>query len=267
MFARTKKAGKYEYLQIVENHREGAKVNQRVIATLGRLDQMQARGEVETLVRSLARFSEQALLILSGRSDISAESTKIGPAFIFERLRQELGIAKVFEGLLSERFFTFNVERALFLIDREKVEQEARFDGKWVLRTNTRMSARNVALKYKELWQVEHTFRYMKPVLETRPVCHRRDETIRGHVFCSYLALMLKKDLYRSVQASGHSFKWAGIKQDLKALTETVIEEGGKRLAERSKCKGVCGKVFQSVGVAIPPTICEIRFRFQRTEM
>ena len=40
MFARTKKSGKYEYLQIVENHREGEKVNQRVIATLGRLDQM-----------------------------------------------------------------------------------------------------------------------------------------------------------------------------------------------------------------------------------
>ena len=91
MFARTKKSGKYEYLQIVENHREGEKVNQRVIATLGRLDKMQGKGEVETLVRSLARFSEQALLILSGRSDVSAESIKIGPSLIFERLWKELG--------------------------------------------------------------------------------------------------------------------------------------------------------------------------------
>ena len=115
MFARTKKSGKYEYLQIVENHREGTKVNQRVIATLGRLDQMQAKGGVETLVRSLARFSEQALLVLSGRSDISAESIAIGPALIFERLWKELGIPQVLQGLLSERFFFFNVERALFL--------------------------------------------------------------------------------------------------------------------------------------------------------
>jgi len=95
MFARTKKSGKYEYLQVVENRREGPKVKQHVIATLGRLDQMHAKGEVETLVRSLARFSEQALLILSGRSDISADSTKIGPALIFERLWKELGIPKV----------------------------------------------------------------------------------------------------------------------------------------------------------------------------
>ncbi len=43
MFARTKKSGKYDYLQIVENHREGEKVNQRVIVTLGRLDKMQAK--------------------------------------------------------------------------------------------------------------------------------------------------------------------------------------------------------------------------------
>jgi hypothetical protein len=53
MFARIKKSGKYEYLRVVENRREGTKVNQRAIATLGRLDQMHAKGEVETLVRSL----------------------------------------------------------------------------------------------------------------------------------------------------------------------------------------------------------------------
>ena len=133
MFARTKKSGKYEYLQIVENHREGTKVNQRVIATLGRLDQMHAKGEVETLVRSLARFSEQALLVLSGRSDISAESIAIGPALIFERLWKELGIPQVLQGLLSERFFFFDVERALFLtvLHRLMASGSDRFCDKW----------------------------------------------------------------------------------------------------------------------------------------
>lgn len=115
MFARTKKSGKYEYLQIVENHRDGSKVNQRVIATLGRLDQMHGKGDIETLIRSLARFSEKALLILSGRSDITAECTSIGPALIFERVWRDLGISKALQGILSERFFAFDVERALFL--------------------------------------------------------------------------------------------------------------------------------------------------------
>ena len=94
---------------------------------------MHTKGEVETLVRSLARFSEQALLVLSGRSDISAESTKIGPALIFERLWKELGIPKVLKGLLSERFFFFDVERALFLtvLHRLMASGSDRFCDKW----------------------------------------------------------------------------------------------------------------------------------------
>ena len=119
------------------------------------------------------------------------------------------------------------------------------------------MSAKNVALKYKEFWKVEHTFRSMKSLLDPARL-HRLDETIRGHVFCSFLALMLKKELYRRLEDSGHSFEWAQIRQDLKALSETVMKEDGKRLAVRSQCQGICGKVFQSVGVAMPPTIREI---------
>ena len=74
MFARVKKSDKYEYLQIVENRKEQGKVKQRVIATIGRLDQLQDKNRVKTLIRSLSRFSEQALLILSGQSDVAAEA-------------------------------------------------------------------------------------------------------------------------------------------------------------------------------------------------
>jgi hypothetical protein len=150
------------------------------------------------------------------------------------------------------------IQRGSVTIDLDKVKADARFDGKWVLTTNTRFSAEKVALKYKELWQVEQAFRDIKTMFATRPVYHKCDETIRGHVFCSFLALMLRKELYRRLEASGHSFEWSNVKQALKALQETLIEENGKRLAVRSQCLGTCGKVFQSVGVAIPPTIREI---------
>jgi transposase len=150
------------------------------------------------------------------------------------------------------------VDRGSVSIDMKKVEEEARFDGKWVLRTNTDLSAEKVALKYKELWQVEYAFRDMKSTFDTRPVFHQRDRTIRGHVFCSFLALVLRKELARRLDAAGNSFEWSDIKQDLKALQETIIEDGGKRLALRSQCLGTCGKVFQAVGVAIPPTIREL---------
>ena len=112
-----------------------------------------------------------------------------------------------------------------------------------------------MALKYKELWQVEHVFRDVKSVLETRPVYHQRDENIRGHVFCSFLALALRKELDRRLKQHGYDFEWADIKQDLKSLQQVLIEDSGKSLLLRTECLGTCGKVFQSVGVAVPPTI------------
>jgi transposase len=544
MFARVKKSGLYEYLQIVQNRREGTKTIQRVVATIGRMDQIQEKGEIENLVRSLSRFSEKVLLILSGKSDVRADARKIGPVLICERLWKELEIGKIIRRLLAERKFEFDVERAVFLtvlhrlfvsgsdrscdrwhrdyvidgvdalslhhlyramaflgeeiedqkdctpfaprcmkdvieedlflarrdlfsgldcvffdttsiyfegeggetigalghtkdhrpdlnqmvvgvilddhgqpvccemwpgnttdvttlvpvikrlrsrfaigricivsdrgmisaetmtyleeekipyilgarmrkskevkeevlsragryrevhpegsstkdpsplkvkevivdgrryivcmnekqarkdvadrqaiidslqeklksnpkslvgnkgyrkylnlekdtvsVNQEKIEEEARYDGKWVLKTNTTLTAEQAALKYKELWQVEQVFRDMKSVLDTRPIFHQLDETIRGHVFCSFLALVIRKELDRRLEKAGHCFEWADIKQDLKALQEITIEDRGKMLAIRSECLGTCGKIFQAVGVAVPSTIREV---------
>ena len=144
-------------------------------------------------------------------------------------------------------------------IDQKKIEDESRFDGTWVLSTNTNFSADQVAIKYKELWQVEQVFRDVKSVVDTRPVYHQRDENITGHIFCSFLALVLRKELDRRLEKCGHSFEWVDIKQDLKSLQEVVIEYNGKSLALRTECIGTCGKVFQAVGVAIPPTIREVK--------
>ncbi|MHB8910903.1 MAG: IS1634 family transposase, partial [Syntrophales bacterium] len=94
-------------------------------------------------------------------------------------------------------------------------------------------------------------------ILETRPVFHQTDETIRGHVFCSFLALVLRKELDSRLEKAGHSFEWSAIKQDLEALQEITIAEQNKTLAVRTECVGACGKIFQAVGVAIPPAIRE----------
>jgi len=164
------------------------------------------------------------------------------------------------KGLVGNRGYAryIKVGKGGMTIDKAKIDREGRFDGKWVLRTNMDLPAERVALKYKELWQVEQVFRDVKSILDTRPVFHKRDETIRGHVFCSFLALVLRKELDRRLESAGHLFEWEDIKRDLSALQEVTVEENGKSLAVRTACAGCCGKVFQSVGVALPPTIREI---------
>jgi len=89
----------------------------------------------------------------------------------------------------------------------------------------------------------------------SRPVFHQRDDTIRGHVFCSFLALVLHKELQQRLAQREHQFEWTQIKKDLKELQLLELEENGTRMVIRTECKGCCGKVFQAVGVAPPPRI------------
>jgi hypothetical protein len=82
-----------------------------------------------------------------------------------------------------------------FIIDRAKVEADARFDGLFVLRTNTKIAALQVLLPYRNLLAVEDVFKTAKALLATRPIFHKTDAGIRGHVFCTFLALVLRKEL------------------------------------------------------------------------
>ena len=145
-----------------------------------------------------------------------------------------------------------------FRIDEAKTAEDARYDGKWVLRTNTEFDSAEVALQYKRLWMVEHWFRSCKSLLQTRPIDHRCDETIRGHVFCSFLALILRQELQARLDARGHEFEWADVIGDLDRLQLVEVEQDGKRFLLRSEVQGTCGKVFQTVGVALPPTVQHI---------
>jgi transposase len=143
-------------------------------------------------------------------------------------------------------------------LDEDKVAEEARYDGKWVLHTNTDLPTAEVALQYKQLWMVEDIFRTMKSLLETRPIYHRGDETIRGHVFCSFLALVVRKELEDRLAAKGYELEWADIIRDLDALQEVEVEQGERRFAIRTEARGGCGKVFQAMGVAMPPTVRQL---------
>ena len=146
-----------------------------------------------------------------------------------------------------------------FDIDESKIKRDARFDDKWVLQTDmNELSAEEVAIQYKQLWTVEEVFRSAKTLLVTRPIFHKCDETIRGHVFCSFLALMLRKELQDRLESQGNKFEWAEILRDLESLQYAKVAHQGKCFVLRSEVEGTCGAVFRAAGVAIPPTVQNI---------
>jgi Transposase DDE domain len=142
-----------------------------------------------------------------------------------------------------------------FAIDPRRVALDAVFDGTYVLRTNTTIAPLRVALRYRDRWIVEDIFRTAKSLLATRPIFHKCDDTIRGHVFCSFLALVLRKELQDRLAAAGRDLEWAHVITDLDRLVETEILQDDKRFLIRPAAPGCAGQVFQAVGVALPPMV------------
>ena len=104
-----------------------------------------------------------------------------------------------------------------------QIKTEARYDGLWVLRTNTVYNAETVAHVYKALWTVEDIIRTTKSIMDTRPIYHRCNETIRGHVFCSFLALLLKTELERRMKFADLKCEWAQVIRGLAALQQVEV--------------------------------------------
>ena len=179
-------------------------------------------------------------------------------AAIVESLKEKLKNGdKSLVGNKGYRRYLKTAGKEHFTIDEAKLAEEKLFDGMWVLRTNTSFAAADVALKYKQLWMVESIFRSAKSLLETRPIYHKVDDTIRGHVFCSFLALVLRKELETRLEKQGDRLEWADINRDLRALQEVEVEMDSKKLYLRTDLRGVCHTVLQAAGVAAPPTVRE----------
>jgi Transposase DDE domain len=146
-----------------------------------------------------------------------------------------------------------------FTIDPAKVEAEAQFDGLFVLRTSMKLSALAVVLRYRNLLAVEQSFRAAKALLATRPVFHRTDAAIRGHIFCTFLALVLRKELLDRLAARGGTLpEWQHIIDDLADLSTLEVEQDGRRALLRTAPRASVDPICRAVGVVLPPVFQEM---------
>jgi len=150
------------------------------------------------------------------------------------------------------------LKKGSVILDKKKVEDDSRFDGKFILTTNTDLDSGEIATTYKNLLQVEQAFRGLKDILATRPIYHQTAENTKGHVFCSYLALMLVIELRRRLKEKGEVPPWPEIIRDLRALQAIKIELDGKSFLLRSDFEGVAHRCFMAAGVKPPPAITQM---------
>ena len=252
-------------LQVVENRWEGGRSRQRVVATLGRERgwqyilgaRMRSQNEVKDDVLSRGgRYRvvhpervhsddpsplkvkevcvDQRRYIVCLNDDEARKDAADREAIVTALREQLRNGDKSLVGNKGYRRYLAGCGPDHFQVDEAKITEDARYDGKWVLRTNTALDSAEEALPYKRLWTVKHWFRSCKSLLQTRPIFHKCDVTIRGHVFCSFLALVLRQELQARLEERGHKFEWADVIQDLDRLQLLAVEQDGKRFLLRS---------------------------------
>jgi len=220
-----------------------------------------ARGETQLFVKEVKLGAARYILC---RNEAEAERERNERQAIVAGLSKQL--ARGDKALIGNSAYRRYLRRTpsgdgkpspAFEIDLGKLAEEARFDGVFVLRTNARVTPLQAVLRYRDLLQVEDLFRRAKAILRTRPIYHSSDAAIRGHVFCSFLALMLQKELADLCHAHGLIIEWADLLRDLDRLQEATIEKDGKAITARTAVSGQVGSVFQAAGIALPPNLHE----------
>jgi transposase len=139
-------------------------------------------------------------------------------------------------------------------IDHPKVAEEAKLDGKFVVRTSDpTLSATEVALGYKQLWQIERAWRDMKTTLDLRPVYHRKEERIRAHVLLCWLGLLL---IRITENATGQT--WATSRQELERMHLVRLSGRTGLVEQRTETTPNQQKIFRALQAAEPPRFFQL---------
>ena len=191
------------------------------------------------------------------RNEAEAAKDAADRRAIVEALDQQLkrGDKALIGNSAYRRYLRTTSDQRAFEIDPGKLADEARYDGVFVLRTNARLTPLQAVLRYRDLILVEQLFRTSKALMRTRPIYHSSDAAIRGHVFCSFLALVLRKELDERCRKVGLRPEWGDVLRDLDRLQEVAISKSGQHLTLRTPATGVIGPLFKAARIALPPNI------------
>ena len=211
------------------------------------------RGETQLFIKEV-RVGKQRYIVC--RNEAEAAKDKAERQAIIAGLQAQLKKGdKALVGNSAYRRYLRTTGKKAFEIDAGKLAEEARYDGIFVLRTNARITPLQAVLRYRDLLQVETLFQAAKATLDTRPIYHSSDAAIRGHVFCSFLALVLQKELVRDCEAAGVKPEWQPLLRDLDRMQIATLTKDGKSITVRTPVTGQVGSIFKAAGIALPPNV------------
>ena len=154
----------------------------------------------------------------------------------------------------TKRYLTIT-KRGLIRLDRHKIQQAARTDGKWVIETNDdTLSASDATLAYKNLSVIERCFRTLKTTqLKLEPVYHRLPRRIEAHVKLCVMALLIERVAELACEQS-----WAQLRHVLRQLQVTEFHTPSHLFFQRNHPSQAVVKLLKKLDIPLPNTILSI---------
>ncbi|MFZ5499742.1 MAG: IS1634 family transposase [Pseudomonadota bacterium] len=238
-----------EYIVGVKMRRAGAVAE--VLATGGRYKVVRDNLKVKEVWHAADRY-------IVCYNPVEAEHDRQAREEMVQKLKAKLkaGIKPLIGNKGYRCFLKLNGAKAE--IDRQALEREARYDGKYVLRTNADLDTDAAALAYKDLWRVERAFRELKSTLDLRPIYHWKDRRVHGHVMVCFLALVLESALQQSLKPAGAQVEYQYLIRDLKKLKAVELTLDGQTYLCRTEMPGRAYEAFRALGIRPPQHVREL---------
>jgi len=249
-----------------ERMRAGMNSVEQALSRQGRYKAIRDNMEIKEIVVGDGEARARYVLV---RNPVVAERERQLRERALEELREELKRLKPCEGeqhskavceLMASRRYGKYLKLGsdgIPRIDQAKVKQEARLDGKYLVKTSDdTLSAEDVALGYKQLLEVEDAFRSLKSTLELRPIYHRLADRIRAHILICWMALLLVR-----VAETRVGDTWRKIRAQLERIRIVEIETPDGRVVQRTEISPAQRGILTSLDIPEPKRIHEIALK------
>jgi transposase len=181
--------------------------------------------------------------------------------FFKQHLEKKLKTQTTKEWIIKNGYKKYIDFKGEIELNEKRLWQENQFDGKWVLLTNSKLDSKQIALYYKDLWQIEASFRDLKDDLETSPIYHWIEKRIIAHIFVSFLSLLLKITLNKKIRQIDNKATYYEVFEATREIKAVKLTEGRKQIIFRTEFPPKAHLAFKAVGVAPPPRIISYQER------
>ncbi len=195
------------------------------------------------------------------RADMEKLERRVAEGKLKAREKIGAAVTQILVRNHGHRYYGWEIKDGKFrYFEHPNLEREKAYEGKYLIQTEEQnLTPVDAVAAYKELSEVERAFRCLKDVIEMRPIYHRDDRRVKGHIFVAVLAFLLKRALEKKLKAAGSHLSGEAALEALRTIHVVQIQVGPKSKQGVTGGSSRAREVLKALGITAtaPPEVAE----------